>query len=271
MRTSILRGVLEMYRVAVNLANAVIDLTYRDRQSKVCMLYAALWSIALGPHHCGSERRRKWQTEGMLLLASSADPRTVFAPYEDIQFLDPTPLPEAQQVVVAGCSNVLPILWCSIFTPTEVHRVDFIEGEDDVSMYVAVTPLRTAASRALQNADSFVAVFPQAVVGHIWEEWLAIFESLAALNLPYLHWDLRDLTELYSDTDHVLQSCFGPFAEKTNADWEVLLAQADLEFDTRTGRCTGFAGHRGALKRIAATGEVEVGWDGVSEVLLGLA
>jgi hypothetical protein len=93
--------------------------------------------------------------------------------------------------VIASSSYVLPILWCSAFTPADMrpHTIHPRWWSTPVVYPVLVTSTAQARDRVAANRPIFASLFP-AMAQPFYEEWT---QFLALLDHPYIMLDTLEV------------------------------------------------------------------------------
>ncbi len=155
--------------------------------------------------------------------------------------------------IIAGSSYVLPILWCSVFTPAEIQlRTIQPRRRSTPLIYPALlTTTAHARDRVAANRPIFTDIFPR-TTGPLYDEWAHL---LAMLDSPYIMldtvevWGMADEPDEFEAFDQLLRSCVCAFQGGTAEDWAALVNQTtSLHFDTASHRITLVSGEEQSLR-----------------------
>jgi hypothetical protein len=185
----------------------------------------------------------------------------------------PNDQPRAQ-TIVAAASYCYPILWWSIFGPTNIAaRTEGWEDDDGNPIPVEVPTLITIPSAARQRAcgrqDVFYTYFP-ATAAPIYQQWQSL---LAQLDAPFVQLFTDEIC-MMSDPDptktnvdryerafQAASAYVRAFEEGRVDDWMKLLRQVQIDLDPQTGRLTYLEWENGASRTLTPPEiEAELGY-----------
>lgn len=159
---------------------------------------------------------------------------------------DPSALDTKEDEVVVAASYILPVLWCSLYTRSDIHTR--IEQWDDpfgrladeqgfVSYPILLTSIERAKQRAIEKRPIFFEHF-SSDAEIVYDEWL---ELLHGLEKPYLRVDTGELWSMGTpeEFDEFLAGCVRVFEENRPEDWAMLTGQTPyLEYNPATQQVT---------------------------------
>jgi len=136
--------------------------------------------------------------------------------------------------IVAVSTYVLPVFWCGAFSTDDMRarrRSGAGAGADrDAASYpVLLTSLAEAKKRAVWRGPLVFAYLP-ASLEHVYDEWLALLDSIDA---PYILVDTLELAGLDPvELSQRLSSCVRAFEQDRLDDWDELLGQAGINLES---------------------------------------